>query len=551
MIIYMFRDNQHITTGGYLADLYYPPNSNMSNLLNPDCFAIANLPDRITFLGHAGPTHFGSGRNEITSRITYGYKPVEFVDYLIDTCHLPQSVKVIDLLGCEIGFIKDGKNYVSEVAKRFTERGYSLRINAFTNLNYGGIPLAGMILSTNNFGEVRISGWTQNNQFELDRLRKEEILILTDKKSIKFKMAEIQNNITDLQSHKLDLQKIISKNSNQLISMKIQLQRQNELLIQADKKIQYLLEEKNDALGINRKNPFFRDIETIDNELTKAREAYGQQRKICEELFSTTSKLDIETRNTTHVLQHDLPKREQELRMDLIKLQQQSVAIDSALEVNKKSINAIYNQVVLLQTIDYRNALDAFPNQFQFVSGNAQRVSEPIKTALPNGHPYFVKKNRWGFVSEPDRLVSVQVHHMNLDNRDPHNPVFLHVAGLENFNESFTFRNEKIDALIEAHLLTDSQADALSTQEVENLSRPEITDLVLEGELDINLAKKLDEAQAKQLTDHFSDTTIDQIQHDISLKENSKRFSEINETHDSPQKTEVLPEEPSANQGKH
>lgn len=69
-------------------------------------------------------THFG------------GLNVLEFVEKLIRVLGPPESspVQAIDLLGCGIGFMNEfGESYAQEVANLLSERGYNIKVYAFTN----------------------------------------------------------------------------------------------------------------------------------------------------------------------------------------------------------------------------------------------------------------------------------------------------------------------------------------------------------------------------------------------------------------------------------
>jgi len=196
MIIIMEQDEQHKKDGQQLAALYPPP---QTAVFSPICFGNA-APTRVSFLGHASATHFGCTTN------FQGYTPEQFVDTLVKVCKLPESVKVIDLLGCETGFTKNGTSYAERVAKRFAELKRNVAVNAFSNAEYKGPELSSMYLSVLPNGEVRISACTKANQPKLSSLENQEVLINQQRHSYDqsrrgelTKLASLPSEIANLQ----------------------------------------------------------------------------------------------------------------------------------------------------------------------------------------------------------------------------------------------------------------------------------------------------------------------------------------------------------------
>ncbi|WP_419420442.1 hypothetical protein ACNVED_03840 [Legionella sp. D16C41] len=81
---------------------------------------------RVTFVAHAHNGFFGDPDNHY-------YTPEAFVYYLVNTCRLPSSVKEIDLIGCEIGFMLNNVCFASKVAQLLFEQGYNIEVRALTN----------------------------------------------------------------------------------------------------------------------------------------------------------------------------------------------------------------------------------------------------------------------------------------------------------------------------------------------------------------------------------------------------------------------------------
>jgi len=116
-------------TGSYLAEKYG------EKLIRIDQFDFRKTDPhhvRFTFWGHGKQTAYA------------GLTPQEFARALIKKCHLLErepKVEVIDLLGCEIGFIAGKKSYVLQVAEELYKAGYTGKINAFTNLSSMQTPI--------------------------------------------------------------------------------------------------------------------------------------------------------------------------------------------------------------------------------------------------------------------------------------------------------------------------------------------------------------------------------------------------------------------------
>ena len=143
MIVVVKEDGNVLKNLGAFREKY--SEDRVSNLCE-DCFLLYHSPydfetlkpQRVTFIGHAHEGYYGDPEKK-------QFSPQEFVNYLIKRCELPQSVREIDLFGCEAGFIKNGNSYAREVARLFALAGREIEIKAFTNL-VSKEDLAGIIV---------------------------------------------------------------------------------------------------------------------------------------------------------------------------------------------------------------------------------------------------------------------------------------------------------------------------------------------------------------------------------------------------------------------
>lgn len=89
------------------------------------------LPTRLTFIGHSEQFSYGPySALDFSKRLAEGIHEASKLNAQIRT-----SIKTIDLLGCENGLMKhDGKSLTQTVADFLFAEGFSIRVNAFTNL---------------------------------------------------------------------------------------------------------------------------------------------------------------------------------------------------------------------------------------------------------------------------------------------------------------------------------------------------------------------------------------------------------------------------------
>jgi|GEM_PF-4514758 len=133
-----------------------------------DCFQNLSdpTPERITCVGHAGTNSYG---DRLLS-------PDEFVQELIKK-GLPASVKTIDLIGCEIGFITGGTSYARETAILLAQNGYDIQVNAFTKTGPETLNISHMYVCIfGDTGKIWVTGYkdTEENQIK-DQLLNSEI----------------------------------------------------------------------------------------------------------------------------------------------------------------------------------------------------------------------------------------------------------------------------------------------------------------------------------------------------------------------------------------
>lgn len=92
-------------------------------------FSAHNVGERITFRAHGTLKTYGSTMEESDEK---GLTPEMFVNDLIKK-NLPKTVKVIDLVGCNIGLSRPPeKSYVEKVADLLKANGYDIKINSVT-----------------------------------------------------------------------------------------------------------------------------------------------------------------------------------------------------------------------------------------------------------------------------------------------------------------------------------------------------------------------------------------------------------------------------------
>lgn len=189
MIIIMAKDDDHDRGGNALCNRYYGNDKSQLAVFNRDCFTSLKS-NRVTFLGHADSQKFG------------GYTPEEFVERLTDPrwgATLPKTVTDIDLIGCEIGFITQGNSYIHKVAQLLGDKGYELRVHAFSNLN-APADLAGMLVYVLDDGKAYVTGWTQQNSALVNSLEFQLKNIAIEKKSYDDEISSLKNEIFSLSS---------------------------------------------------------------------------------------------------------------------------------------------------------------------------------------------------------------------------------------------------------------------------------------------------------------------------------------------------------------
>lgn len=91
------------------------------------------LPARLTFIGHSDILIYGKyNATEFANRLIAEINKASKIDPRMRT-----AIKVIDLLGCETGLVNaQGNSFAQIVSNRLNSAGFSIRVNALSNLTY-------------------------------------------------------------------------------------------------------------------------------------------------------------------------------------------------------------------------------------------------------------------------------------------------------------------------------------------------------------------------------------------------------------------------------
>src|SRR3990167_3100237 len=115
--------------------------------------------DRLTLLGHGSREVFG------IKRLTAKMLAADLLCY-----NLPKTIKIIDLVGCNIGEVSDEASYVEQfTAELHKHKEYQhIQVNAFTN-RISEAPLAKVLLTSNQDGNnLYIEGLTSDAKKQYD-----------------------------------------------------------------------------------------------------------------------------------------------------------------------------------------------------------------------------------------------------------------------------------------------------------------------------------------------------------------------------------------------
>ncbi|MHB1949428.1 MAG: hypothetical protein ACYCQI_15100 [Gammaproteobacteria bacterium] len=160
-------------------------------------------------------TFWGHGKQDLYA----GKNPRQFALGLINKLHLLDripKVEVIDLVGCEIGLITDRNSFVRQVAAVLYEKGYTGRINAFTNLS----SLQGNIVSSmqiavrqilETFSRFTLQGIPERNKEKYAAAMKQLEPIKVEAHELEKKLIELEKNINELQKKINELQEAKAK----------------------------------------------------------------------------------------------------------------------------------------------------------------------------------------------------------------------------------------------------------------------------------------------------------------------------------------------------
>ena len=119
--------------------------------------------DRVTFIGHGGLNHFGMNKED-ESENSAGYTPEQFIEKIIQY-KLPNSVKKIDLIGCNIGLEIGGDSYALKLASLISQNAMlcHLQVQAFSSQIVPSANFSRLIVSTSKSTDATILTGVPNN----------------------------------------------------------------------------------------------------------------------------------------------------------------------------------------------------------------------------------------------------------------------------------------------------------------------------------------------------------------------------------------------------
>jgi hypothetical protein len=125
---------------------------------NKDYFNELGGDERITLLGHGNLEAFGD--NRLTAKMLVA----DLISF-----GLPSSVKCIDLIGCGIGEVVQGKSFVRDFVDELHAKGYgNLQVCAFTNIYFEESIAEIIVYSSPSGDELYVHGLTAESKQEYD-----------------------------------------------------------------------------------------------------------------------------------------------------------------------------------------------------------------------------------------------------------------------------------------------------------------------------------------------------------------------------------------------
>jgi hypothetical protein len=358
MIIIMQMDDHHQKTGDNLRNRYYGNQPKLS-VFQDGCFQNIGQDKRVTFLGHTDEQGLIFG----------GITPENFVEQLTketSQMKLSHQVEVIDLLGCDTGFSRGHISYLQRVANLLGEKGYRLRINAFTNFKDSN-DLIGMFLDITETGAAIVTGWTARNQAEIIQIENDLRGKNKEKVETDFKIKVAQESLRSLTLPD-NIDKMIEHYSKQVSLLTAKLDsltlehqqlkdKYNELLSK-----QSILEKSQSTRTIPSSTPSIqvestkspdlntqieehkRKLSAMMAEMTRLDEIISQQNKLVKKLSSysdTLKKIKSEETKLSDIEQEKLKISQSDNKDDkrLHKLNSESLSTREILHLKKEELS--------------------------------------------------------------------------------------------------------------------------------------------------------------------------------------------------------------------
>jgi hypothetical protein len=218
MIIVMADDPKHLENAEKLEASVNSAGSHSLTLPSiPVLFNKADFrviqEERISFIGHGGKTRFGSGSQ--AQEEAEGLTPSEFVSELLSK-GFPGTVKAIDLMGCNIGLIKNNSSYVTEVSTILKMNPSTAHIKVYAFTAAAELYSRLIVSVSTQTGKVFVSGVKSENE---NAYRE----ILDNLNNEKERLNNFEDRIKDLKNH------INSTSLEERIKINVNAQLQNTL----------------------------------------------------------------------------------------------------------------------------------------------------------------------------------------------------------------------------------------------------------------------------------------------------------------------------------
>ncbi len=346
MIIIMARDFDHMRGGNALCQRYYGGDVAQVVLFDADCFS--NLKNsRVTFLGHADSTKFG------------GFSAEAFVDKLTNSywkAVLPKTVTDIDLIGCEIGFITQGESYLKRVAQLLGEKGYEVRIHAFSNLKTNP-DLVGMLVYVHDNGNAYVTGWTKKNEDVVNSLEYQLSNLYKEKNQFDQKILELQGKIKD------------KTGKTHLIALYEQSMSEN------DKRIS----------SLNDKITQLKSISTPSTEQAKDEQEPNEIEKIGKKIVKLKQENERSSKSIEEVKKEIYDAREYIAKKEKSITSYSTLSQDSETKIIEtiKKLRVAQNEVVIINPSPLREILDSDEIYQITTKSTVQKKVIPLSTSVP------------------------------------------------------------------------------------------------------------------------------------------------------------------------